>query len=118
MRIVPESVLNALFDRGGLKGVFDHARNLVVATIIVAAGFETVRRFDSIDLFGLHNPLFAGYFVAGAGCVLITLNFVDGLRRLAKLRWHLGLQTALSLGYLFFSLRLVQLIIFFRTATC
>ncbi|SAL83238.1 hypothetical protein AWB67_06348 [Caballeronia terrestris] len=28
MRIVPESVLNALFDRGGLKGVFDHARNL------------------------------------------------------------------------------------------
>lgn len=116
--IVPESVLDALFDRGGLKGIFDHARNLVVSTIIVAAGFETVKRFDSIDLFGIYNPLFAGYFVAGAGCALITLNFIDGLRRLARLRWHLALQTALSVGYLFFSLRLVQLVIFFRTNVC
>jgi hypothetical protein len=43
---------------------------------------------------------------------------LDGLRRLAKLRWHFVLQAALSFAYLFFSLRLVQLIIFFRTHTC
>jgi hypothetical protein len=118
MRIVLVSVSQALFDRGGLKAVFDHARNLVVATIIVAAGFETMRRFDSIDLLGLHNPLFAGYVVAGTGCALIALNFMDGLRQLARLRWHFALQIALSDAYLFFSLRLVQLIIFFRTHTC
>ncbi|MGF6607019.1 hypothetical protein OKW45_001919 [Paraburkholderia sp. WSM4175] len=41
MRIFPDSISQALFDRGGLKAVFDHARKLVVATIIVAAGFET-----------------------------------------------------------------------------
>ncbi|MFM0498392.1 hypothetical protein [Paraburkholderia caledonica] len=118
MRIVPQSVSQALFERGGLKDVFEHARNLVVATIIVAAGFETVRRFDTIDLLGMHNPLFAGYFVSGAGCTLLALNFLDGLRRLAKLRWHFVLQAALSFAYLFFSLRLVQLIIFLRTKIC
>jgi hypothetical protein len=77
-----------------------------------------MRRFDSIDLLGLHNPLFAGYVVAGTGCALIALNFMDGLRQLAKLRWHVALQIALSVAYLFFSLRLVQLIIFSRTHTC
>ncbi|WP_429322563.1 hypothetical protein [Paraburkholderia sp. GAS448] len=89
-----------------------------MATIIVAAGVETFRHFDTIDLPGLPNPLMTGYVVAAAGCLLIALNFVDGLRRLAKLRRHLMLQLALSLGYLLFSLRIVQLIIHFRTHTC
>jgi hypothetical protein len=92
MRIFPDSVSQALFDRGGLKAVFDHARKLVVATIIVAAGFETVRRFDTIDLLSVLNPLFASYVVAGTGCALIALNFMDGLRKLATLRRHLALQ--------------------------
>jgi hypothetical protein len=56
MRIFPDSVSQALFDRGGLKAVFDHARKLVVATIIVAAGFETVRRFDTIDSLACSIP--------------------------------------------------------------
>ncbi|MFL9901133.1 hypothetical protein PQR75_14815 [Paraburkholderia fungorum] len=108
----------ALFDRGGLSAAFEHARNLVVATFIVAAGFETVSRFDTIDLPGLLSPLFAGYVVAGTGCLLISLNFIDGLRKLAKLRWHFLLQTALGIVYLLFSLRIVQLILLFRSHTC
>ena len=118
IQIASNTVTGALFDQDGLKAIFEHARNLVVATIIVAAGFETVKRFDSIDMLGLTNPLFAGYIVTGVGCLLIALNFIDGLRKLAKLRWHYVLQTALSLAYMFFSLRLVQLIIIFRTQTC
>jgi hypothetical protein len=114
MRVVAQ----ALFDRGGLNAAFEHARNLVVGTFIVAAGFETVSHVDTIDLRGLYSPLFAGYVVAGTGCVLIVLNFIDGLRKLAKLRWHFGLQTALSIAYLLFSLRLVQLIVLFRSHTC
>ncbi|MFL9998944.1 hypothetical protein PQR34_46880 [Paraburkholderia sediminicola] len=114
MRVVAQ----ALFDRGGLSAAFEHARNLLVATFIVAAGFETVSHFDTIDLPGLHNPLFAGYVVAGTGCLLIVLNFIDGLRKLAKLRWHVALQAALSIAYLLFSLRVVQLIVLFRSHTC
>jgi hypothetical protein len=110
-----DSVVHAFFDRGGLGAIFDHARNMVVATIIVAAGLETAKRVDAT---GLLNPLFAGYVVAGAGCALIALNFIDGLRKLGKLRWHFLLQTALSIAYLVISFRIVQLIIYLRTHSC
>jgi hypothetical protein len=118
MRTVSTFVMRTLFDQGGLKAAFEHIRNLVIATVLVAAGFETVRRFDTVDLPFLSNPLFAGYVVAGIGCLLVGLNFLDGLRKLAKLRWHFALQAALSIGYLFFSLRIVQLILYFKTHSC
>jgi hypothetical protein len=118
IQFASNTVWRALFHEDGLKAIFEHARNLVVATIIIAAGFETVKRFDAIDMPGLSNPLFAGYVVAGVGCLLVALNFIDGLRKLAKLRWHFVLQAALTVAYMFFSLRMVQLIILFRTHTC
>lgn len=111
-------VTRAFFDRGGLTAAFDHVKNLVVATLLVAAGSEAVRHVDTIALPGSHNALFAGYVVAGAGFVLIVLNLIDGWRRLSKLRWHFALQAALSIAYLLFSVRLVQLIILFRSHTC
>jgi hypothetical protein len=77
-----------------------------------------VSHFDTINLICLYSPLFAGYVVAGTGCLLIALNFIDGLRKLAKLRWHFVLQTALGIAYLLFSLRMVQLIVLFRSHTC
>jgi hypothetical protein len=118
MNHTPEPVWAAFFERGGLRAVFDHARNAVVATIIVAAGLETARRMDLTDLQGVFNPLLAGYLVAAVGCALIVLNFVDGLRRLARLRWHVTLQLALGAIYLLLSFRVIHLIIYMRTHTC
>jgi hypothetical protein len=118
MRGVTQALTQAIFDRGGLKAAFEHVRNLVIATLLVAAGFETAKRVDLIDLPGLLNPVFAGYIVAGFGCLLIFLNLLDGLRQLSRLRWHFALQAALTIAYMFFSLRMVQLIILFRTHTC
>jgi hypothetical protein len=101
-----------------LRDIFDHARNAVVATVVVAAGLEATKRVDAIDLMGLFAPLSAAYVVAGVGCALIVLYFIDGLRKLAKLRWHIVLQIALGIAYLFVSLRIVQLVIFIRTHPC
>jgi hypothetical protein len=112
------SVVQAFFDRGGLRAVFEHARNAVVATIIVAAGLDMAGRVHVTTLLGLVDPLLAGYVVAGAGFALIALNLVDGLRKLANLRWHVALQAALGLGYLLVSFRIVQLVIFMRTHSC
>lgn len=118
MRTASVSIVNALFDRGGVKAIFDHARNAVVATIIVAAGLDTAKRIDVVGLVGLLNPLVAGYFVAGTGGLLVILNFVDGLRKLARFRRHVYLQIAFFAAYLFVSVRVVQLIIFMRTHLC
>ncbi|MHA6204704.1 hypothetical protein ACXU4B_09795 [Dyella soli] len=112
------SPMQALFDRGGLRAIFDHARNVVVATIIITAGLETAKRVDTTDLIGLHNPLYAGYVVAGVGCILVVLNFIDGLRRLARLPSHRLMQIALGIAYLFVSVRIVQLVILLRSLSC
>jgi hypothetical protein len=111
-------VARALFDHGGLTAAFDHLKNLVVATLLVAAGSEAVSHVDTIDLPVLHNTLFAGYVIAGAGCLLILLNFIDGWRKLSNLRRHFALRSGLCFAYLLFSVRLVQLIILFRSHTC
>lgn len=118
MRGVAHAAARALFDRGGLKSAFEHVRNLVIATVLVAAGFESAKRFDFMHSPSWSNPRFAGYIVAGVGCVLIVLNLIDGLRQLSRLRWHFALQAALTVAYVLFSLRMVQLIIDFRTHTC
>lgn len=118
MRTTSDSLIAELFERGGLRAIFDHARNAVVATLIVAAGLGTARTQDLTDLIGVPYPLIAGYVVAGLGCALVALNFLDGLRKLARLRWHVVLQIALGLGYLFASIRIVQFLIFMRTHVC
>lgn len=111
----PASFFRTLFERDGLKQVFEHTRNMVVSTIIVTAGMEAVNNVGNIDMVGVMTPVITGYFVAGVGAVLILLNLADGLRRLSTLRWHFAFQAALTIAYVVFSLRMVQLIIYFRT---
>lgn len=109
-----KSFASALFDRGGLAAIFEHVRNVVVASFVVVAGFEATRRADAIHLLPLVAPVFVGEGVAAIGSALIVLNFIDGLRKLSRFRWHIGLQALLVLVYVFFSVRFAQLIILFR----
>ena len=48
------------------------------------------------------------------GVVVLLLNFIDGLTKLAKLNWHVAWQIMMSLFYIAVSIRLVQLILAFR----
>lgn len=115
MGIDSSSIVEAMFERGGLKTVFEHVKDTVVATVVVAAGMEASRLTDDNSIASFLFPSIAGYVVAGIGCLLILLNFVDGLRRLAKFRQNYLLQAGLSVVYLFASLRIVQLVIMLRT---
>lgn len=113
-----KSVSVALFERGGLRAAFEHARNLVVATIFVGTGLEVVRRSGSLDIRWARDPTQAGYVVAAVGAVLIVLNLLDGLRQLSQSKRHRLWQFALAVLYFFFSLRIVQLIVVLRGAQC
>lgn len=117
MRKIGSDSFRFLFDQGGLQEVFDHARNVVVATIFVVAGLQASRHGEDLNVFVLLHPVIAGYFVAAFGCGLIILNFIDGFRKLAKLQWNIVLQAALSLAYFMASIRIIQLIVFWRTHT-
>ena len=49
------------------------------------------------------------------GIILLVLNFLDGLYKLARLNWHLAYQIAMTLLYVALSVLLIQLILAFRT---
>lgn len=113
------SATHVLFERGGVRAIFDHVRNLLVATIVVAAGLDTAKRSDAEDaLHSFANPVFISYIVVSLGILLIAANFFDGLHKLKRFRWHVLLQFALGLAYLFISVRIVQIVVFFRTHGC
>ena len=48
------------------------------------------------------------------GVVILLLNFIDGLTKLAKVNWHVAWQILMSLCYIAVSIRLIQLILAFR----
>jgi hypothetical protein len=68
------------------------------------------------------RDLFIGVFasnVAGWGLIILStllmlLNISDGIRRLAKLRYHLALQVLLILVYLVIAERVVEIVWGFR----
>jgi len=106
-----------LFDNEGLATVFQHARNVLTGAAVVGAGMYAVHHMEtSSRLAGLWNVHLAGYAVAIMGAVLLALNLLDGLRRLAKRRHRLMLRVLAILVYVALSLRLIQVIIYFRYA--
>jgi len=101
-----------LFDRGLLRAIFEHARNVAISSVITAAGLQAMHP-GSEDLFVA--PSLAGYVVAVIGLVLLLLNFVDGLWRLARFRSHLFWQISLTLAYFVLAWRVAQLVLLFKT---
>lgn len=103
-----------LFENEGLGTVFAHARNVLTATLIIAAGLYAITHAGKTWLPGMFAVHVAGYAVAGMGGVLLLLNLADGLRRLSQRRHHLALRLLAIAVYLLLSLRLTQVIVYFR----
>jgi hypothetical protein len=109
-------VRTAMFDEGGLEAVFQHVRNIITTSVVAAAGVYTIRNGELLRVWGTWDDTAAGYSVAVVGVVLFTLNLLDGLHRLAKLRWHFTLQIVLVLIYLMVTVRIAHLVLSFRAA--
>lgn len=104
-----------LFENDGLDAVFTHARNVLTGTAVVAAGLYAINHLGSKNLPGMWTVHFAGYAVALLGVVLLALNLLDGLRRLARRKHHVALRVAAILVYVALSMRLTQVIVYFRS---
>ncbi len=96
------------------KQVFSHIEKMIIGTLIVSAGAHVSSEEPAIQLFGYLRHGLIGRGVMLVGVVLLILNFIDGLTKLAKVNWHLALQVAMSILDIAVSLRLIQLILAFR----
>jgi hypothetical protein len=72
---------------------------MIVGTLIISAGAHVSSNEPAIVLFGYLRHSLVGRGVMLFGVVLLVLNFLDGLYKLAKLQWHVAYQLAMSLCY-------------------
>src|SRR3954463_9182559 len=96
------------------KEIFSHVEKLIIGTLIVSAGAHVSSSEPAIVLFGYLRHGLVGRGVELFGLILLLLNFLDGLYKLAKLDWHVAYQLVMSLCYITLSVRLIQLILAFR----
>jgi hypothetical protein len=96
------------------KGIFGHVEKMIIGTLIVSAGTHVSSTEPAIVLFGYLRHGLIGRGVEVFGVILLVLNFLDGLYKLAKLDWHAAYQIAMAICYVVLSVRLIQLILAFR----
>jgi hypothetical protein len=96
------------------KEIFSYVEKMIIGTLIVSAGAHVSSNEPAIVLFGYLRHGLVGRGIEIFGVVLLLLNFLDGLYKLARLSWHTAYQILLSLCYIALSVRLVQLIMAFR----
>jgi hypothetical protein len=93
--------------------VFDNIKNLLVCALLFAAGTETLRN-DQPFFLGMFAANVAGWGLIAVSALLMFLSISDGLRRLAKLRYHVMFQIVLCLLYLVVAIRVVEIVWRFR----
>jgi hypothetical protein len=96
------------------KELFSHVEKMIIGTLIISAGAHVSSTEPAIVLFGYLRHGLVGRGVELFGAILLLLNFLDGLYKLAKLDWHVAYQIVMSVFYIALSVRLVQLILAFR----
>lgn len=93
--------------------VFDNIKNLLVCALLFAAGTQSLRSPEPF-FFSVFTANIAGWGLIGVSAGLMFLSISDGLRRLAKLRYHVIFQIILCLIYLVVALRVVEIVWRFR----
>jgi hypothetical protein len=96
------------------KEIFSHIEKMIIGTLILSAGAHVSSTEPAIVLFGYLRHGLVGRGVMLFGVILLVLNFLDGLYKLAKLNWHIAYQILMTIFYVALSVRLVQLILAFR----
>ena len=104
----------ALLENDLSTQIFDNVKNLLVCALLFAAGTNTL--LGQRDLFiGVFASSVAGWGLIILSTLLMLLNISDGIRRLAKLRYHLVLQLLLILIYVLVAARVVEIVWGFRS---
>jgi hypothetical protein len=96
------------------KESISHIKRIIIGTLIISAGAHVSTDEPAIVLFGYLRHSLVGRGVMLVGVMVLLLNFIDGLYKLAKVNWHVAWQIVMSLFYIALSVRLIQLILAFR----
>ncbi len=99
----------ALLENDLSTQIFDNVKNLLVCALLFAAWTNALVVPREL-LIGIFASSVAGWGLIVLSTVLMLLNVSDGIRRLAKLRYHLALQLLLILIYVVIAERVVEIV--------
>jgi hypothetical protein len=103
----------ALLDNDLNTKIFDNIKNLLVCAFLFAAGTNALRGGHQMFM-GVFGESVAGWGLIVFSALLMLMNISDGLRRLARLRYHVLFQIILCLLYLVIAERIVEIVWNFR----
>ncbi|KRP71495.1 hypothetical protein YA0871_05025 [Pseudomonas paralactis] len=103
----------ALLENDLSTQIFDNVKNLLVCALLFAAGTDTLMGRRELFI-GVFASNIAGWGLIILSTLLMLLNVSDGIRRLAKLPYHLALQVLLILVYVVIAERVVEIVWGFR----
>jgi hypothetical protein len=96
------------------KEIVSHVEKIIIGTLIVSAGAHVSSNEPAIQLFGYLRHSLIGRGVMLVGIIILLLNFIDGLYKLARVNRHVVWQIVMSVFYIALSVRMIQLILAFR----
>ena len=104
-----------LVEEVGRKDSVDHVINCLMAARSMGAGGYATRHGVAVDLFGVLFDELVGFIVLAIGVLLAILNALSGLHQINKQQLHLGVRI-LAIGfYVVATVRVIQLVVVFRT---
>ncbi len=107
---------NTALDNNLSKAVFDHLRNILFCSFLLAIGLLEVKNNTGI-FFDKIQMNYSGISFVGLALLLFCLNLYDGIRKISKFKYHLGLTIILIIFYVVMSMRVVELTLDFRGVT-
>jgi hypothetical protein len=105
--------INSFIDSGQLTGLFDHVKNLLIFSLLLALGTNDLNQPKS-DIFGIFPSNYLGLGVIALASILLLLNLYDGIRRLLEKGHHRFLTAFLILLYIFLTIRVVEVAWYYR----
>lgn len=106
-------LINSFIDSGKMKALFEHVKNLVIFSLLLALGTNDLQQQKS-DIFGFFPSHYLGIGVVTLASILILLNLYDGIRKLSKLEHHKLLTLFIILLYIFLTIRVVEVAWYYR----
>ena len=106
-------LINSFIDSGKAKELFDHVKNLVIFSLLLALGTNDLHHQKS-NIFGIFPSKYLGIGVIALASILILLNLYDGIRILSKVEHHKLLTFFLILLYTILTIRVVEVAWYYR----
>jgi hypothetical protein len=104
---------NAALDEGMSKSVFDHVRNYLICSFLLAIGIAEARQ-QSGTFFGLFVIHYSGVALIALSGLLFLLNLFDGIRSISKHRIGMVYTVLFVLVYAMLSVGVIELAAGFR----